>query len=282
MITPENFSENFNNENFKEIYNQTFEQFKANISEEKFVELSTIFHREANDLSMKYNNTLKVNFHRYSYMNDKETHFLIVAFTDKNDIVGIEFHLNHKYDTDNIWTKNEYYVPLEEAVVSAGGIGIFHNYHYQSDNQRYAYDFTNMIELYQHNGAPADLEAYFAYGSDVLAPLDGTVVEVKKDLLDNSIGTVNSEDPSGNYIIIEHDNHEYSLLAHLKRNSVKVKPGDKVKAKEVIAQVGNSGATTLPHLHFQIMSGKELNKDSIRVRFKNHETLTQGDRIEEL
>ncbi|MPZ23382.1 MAG: peptidoglycan DD-metalloendopeptidase family protein, partial [Dehalococcoidia bacterium] len=42
-------------------------------------------------------------------------------------------------------------------------------------------------------------------------------------------------------------------LMHLKRGSLLVQPGDVVQAGAPLAQVGNTGNTTQPHLHFQLM-----------------------------
>ena len=58
----------------------------------------------------------------------------------------------------------------------------------------------------------------------------------------------------GNYIIIDHGNSEYSVLVHLKKASLRVKKGDKVKRGDIIAQVGQSGLSTQPHLHFEVIS----------------------------
>jgi len=52
--------------------------------------------------------------------------------------------------------------------------------------------------------------------------------------------------------VIRHEDGEYSLLAHLKRDSVTVEPGDEVERGQVVAACGNSGISTEPHLHFQI------------------------------
>lgn len=57
---------------------------------------------------------------------------------------------------------------------------------------------------------------------------------------------------AGNYIIIDHGNGEFSLSAHLMPGSMRVKVGDTVKAGQVIGQLGSSGNSTEPHLHFQI------------------------------
>ncbi|MFC6721223.1 M23 family metallopeptidase [Halobacteriaceae archaeon SHR40] len=57
---------------------------------------------------------------------------------------------------------------------------------------------------------------------------------------------------AGNYVVIEHETGEYSLLAHLQENSVTVEPGQEVQRGEVVGRCGNSGNSTEPHLHFQL------------------------------
>ena len=60
---------------------------------------------------------------------------------------------------------------------------------------------------------------------------------------------------AGNLVIIKHqldDRVEYSSYGHLKTGSVTVKVGQSVRQGEKIAEVGNTGDSTLTHLHFQI------------------------------
>ena len=83
-----------------------------------------------------------------------------------------------------------------------------------------------------------------------MAAADGIVVFV------NDSSNIGGSNPiywnHTNFIVIEHSNGEYSRYDHLSYNSSKVRAGQNVKAGDVIAQVGMTGYTYLPHLHFQV------------------------------
>lgn len=108
-------------------------------------------------------------------------------------------------------------------------------------------------------------ENWFAYGSTIYAPANGTVVDVANDIPENSYKdseVVYPELPDGvdpiglgNHIVIDHGNGEFSLLLHMKPGSVRVKVNDHVKQGDPMGAVGFSGDTFLPHLHYQIMDG---------------------------
>ena len=53
-------------------------------------------------------------------------------------------------------------------------------------------------------------------------------------------------------MIIQHGSAEYSLLAHLRRGSVSVRVGEAVTRGQPVGECGNSGFSTVPHLHFQV------------------------------
>lgn len=57
----------------------------------------------------------------------------------------------------------------------------------------------------------------------------------------------------GNHVVVEHADGTHALYAHLRRGSARVRAGDEVEAGQVLAEVGNSGNTSEPHLHFQLM-----------------------------
>ncbi len=107
-------------------------------------------------------------------------------------------------------------------------------------------------------------------GSDVYAAADGRVVFVYPTLLsgwcDDSSSDCNHG--YGNQVTIEHVDANgkrfYTQYTHLKKNSIAASVGEDVMAGEKIAESGNSGKSTAPHLHFEINTGQEK-KDSTSV-----------------
>ncbi len=57
----------------------------------------------------------------------------------------------------------------------------------------------------------------------------------------------------GNHVVIDRGDGVYAVLAHLQRGSVRVGKGDAIRAGQVVAGCGNTGNTTEPHLHVQLM-----------------------------
>jgi murein DD-endopeptidase MepM/ murein hydrolase activator NlpD len=84
----------------------------------------------------------------------------------------------------------------------------------------------------------------------VLAAADGVVTLVKDD---SYIGGPSIEYwHDSNFIVIQHENGEYSRYDHLAHRSAAVRTGQCVKRGQVIARVGMTGFTYMPHLHFQV------------------------------
>lgn len=62
----------------------------------------------------------------------------------------------------------------------------------------------------------------------------------------------------GNHVTIRSDDGVYATVAHLRRGSLTVKVGDRVSAGSIIGQCGNSGNTSEPHVHAQLMDRVSL------------------------
>jgi urea transporter/murein DD-endopeptidase MepM/ murein hydrolase activator NlpD len=97
-------------------------------------------------------------------------------------------------------------------------------------------------------------EDYYCYGKPVVAPADGTVVEIRDMIEENQIGETNLEQNWGNSILIDHGYSLYSQLSHLQPGSFQVKKGDYVKKGRQLALCGSSGRSPEPHLHFQLQT----------------------------
>lgn len=89
-----------------------------------------------------------------------------------------------------------------------------------------------------------------AENTPVLAAADGIVAFVKDDSQIGGPGIEYWHD--SNFIVIQHPNDEYSRYDHLAYRSAVVRTGQYIKRGEVIALVGMTGFTYLPHLHFQV------------------------------
>ncbi|AHH04638.1 hypothetical protein BmHG_00781 [Borrelia miyamotoi] len=73
---------------------------------------------------------------------------------------------------------------------------------------------------------------------------------------------VGYNDIYGNFVLIEHKNGIKSLYGHL--NSCIVKKGDILRTGDIIGRVGQTGRSTGPHLHFEILK-KNLPVNPIKI-----------------
>jgi murein DD-endopeptidase MepM/ murein hydrolase activator NlpD len=88
----------------------------------------------------------------------------------------------------------------------------------------------------QHKG----LDVAAPVGSPIRAPLDGTVIDS---------GPASG---FGLWVRVRHADGTITLYGHIDRTLVEV--GQRVSAGQVIAEVGNRGRSTGPHLHFEVIA----------------------------
>jgi hypothetical protein len=128
--------------------------------------------------------------------------------------------------------------------------------------QRYAIDFVRVdvsAALAGDNpfahGDPTQNESYLTFGDDVLAVTDGQIVDVRDGMAENVPNVLPPPDvatAAGNYVVEALDDHRFALYAHVQPGSLRVRPGDRVRG-DVLALVGNTGNSSMPHLHFHVM-----------------------------
>ncbi len=104
-------------------------------------------------------------------------------------------------------------------------------------------------------------------GTDIFAARGGVVFEVTDT---NFRGGLDRERdaPAANVIRILHDDGTYGVYAHLNWNSIRVRPGDRVERGEYIADSGNTGFTSGPHLHFAVVRNAGMLPISVPFRFE--------------
>lgn len=105
-------------------------------------------------------------------------------------------------------------------------------------------------------------EAAMRQGVDVVAAAPGRVMAVRDGEPDISVKERGVEalggKDCGNRVAVSLGNGWLTDYCHLKAGSLRVKPGDEVQAGQVLAQVGMSGFTEYPHLHFSVRHGKQV------------------------
>lgn len=105
---------------------------------------------------------------------------------------------------------------------------------------------------------------YFCYGKNVIAPAEGEVVTVDDGIDDNPIGEINITKNWGNTVVIKHADNLYSKMSHLLKGSITVREGDRVKYGTKIGEVGNSGRSAYPHLHFQLQATEYIGSKTLK------------------
>ena len=226
----------------------------------------------------------------------------VFAFTGSRDSLRVKVEGDSGGKTKEVsgtlpikseFAKNTYIFPLR-GVSYVGWGASFHTGHRWAIPEEFALDIARLGgDGLSHKGDGARFADYYAYGTDVLAACDGTVVEAVNDLPEDPTAMQRPDESqeayfarlqneqagrlakgmtaiTGNYVMIDHGKSEYSFYAHLQPGSVRVHKGDRAKAGDVIGKLGSSGNSSEPHLHFHVCdSNNPLMSAGIPVNFRN-------------
>lgn len=154
----------------------------------------------------------------------------------------------------------------------------------------FAIDFSIIDSIGNKYSGKRDNNNYYIFGQTVYAPASGKVVKINNEYEDNIPGKMsfniqdlkaNKDLFPGNCVVIDHLNGEYSFLVHLKKGSVMVREGDMVTQGQPVGQVGNSGSSMYPHLHYQLSDGPDyINSNGLPVYFYNYILISGDKKIE--
>jgi hypothetical protein len=142
---------------------------------------------------------------------------------------------------------------------------------------RYAYDLSLVDSAGRmYRGAGGRNEDWYSWNAPVLSPGAGTVVAAESGEQDWEVGRTSLPDSIvlarpvalyGNYVVIDHGNGEFSLLAHMRQGSVTVRKGDRVRQGQQVGRVGFSGSVYTIHNHYQLQRGPEYDAEGIPSTF---------------
>ena len=126
---------------------------------------------------------------------------------------------------------------LGRHVLYAAGDTIVTNPHFIVREMRYAIDFLPLDEGSRTVIAPV--------GGQVVAAVDGHADDLPRR--DPARGAA----PLGNHVCVRSGEYDFSF-AHLARGSVQVRAGATVAVGDVLGEIGDSGRSAEPHLHFHV------------------------------
>jgi len=174
--------------------------------------------------------------------------------------------------------------------------------------ERYAFDFLQVD--WERRGRPfynahwlrylffgVPLNTCYCWGKEVYAPCDGEIIKVEDGYserqrvhlvsdsfvaLKNAL-TFNPEKDgmqpvAGNYIVMKCNNTVFAAFAHMQKGSITVTSGQSVKKGTMLGNVGHSGNSTAPHLHFQLMDRSDLLRaKGIPCAFERYDVFQSGE-----
>jgi murein DD-endopeptidase MepM/ murein hydrolase activator NlpD len=161
---------------------------------------------------------------------------------------------------------------MSRADVELGRVGADHDDSYL---YRLPYDDDVSFPIIQGYGAKLShrgterftLDFGMPVGTPVHAARDGVVV-----LVEDSHGAGCAREECGrfaNFVVVLHSDGTTGEYFHLERGSVRVRPGESVARGQWLARSGNTGFSTVPHLHFGVYrTGRDRTTESLAVRFQ--------------
>ena len=129
--------------------------------------------------------------------------------------------------------------------------------------ETFAIDWVRLQDNRLFTGDGADPADHFAFGAEVLAVADGTIVFVRDGMPEEApfmpaTSIRQSLDYAGNQVVQQIGPGIFAIYAHFQPGSIQVREGQSVTTGQVLGLLGNSGNSFAPHLHFQLSDGPDI------------------------
>jgi len=128
--------------------------------------------------------------------------------------------------------------------------------------ETFAIDWSRVKNDRIYDGDGSQNEQHYAFGADILAVADATVVIVQdgepEQVPNVRLVPQKSTELAGNLVVLEVEPNVFAAYVHLQPGSITVKVGDKVTVGQQLAHLGNSGNSSGPHLHFGLLDQANL------------------------
>jgi murein DD-endopeptidase MepM/ murein hydrolase activator NlpD len=179
---------------------------------------------------------------KYAHLEGMSNSKLLIATSKKLDILSKEAYIQSKsFDEVMKMALNK-----EEMLASIPAVQPITNRDLKRTASGWGYRFHPIYKVRKMHWG---MDFTAPVGTPIFATGNGTVIETS--------GSQKSRSDFGLCVVIDHGFGYQTLYGHM--NGFNVKEGQKVKRGEIIGYVGNSGASTAPHVHY------EVHKDGQRV-----------------
>jgi len=102
-------------------------------------------------------------------------------------------------------------------------------------------------------------------GTAVHAAREGLVINVAHKFFRSGLTPQFGDE--ANFVQVLHDDGTTAIYAHLQMDTIRVRPGQRVERGEYIANSGNTGFSSGPHLHFVVVRNAGFRSESVPVSF---------------
>lgn len=168
------------------------------------------------------------------------------------DTVRVEYNFTFGNPDGTHDSRYRYSLPFPKGTSYELIQGINGEFSHNTPYARYAYDFK------------------MPKGSIITAARGGVVGYVEESF--SAGGPDERYISKANHVVVCHDDGSIGIYVHLKQDGALVNIGDPVYVGKVIGLSGNSGYSSVPHLHFAVLIGS----NSVPIRFVSHGHLRAG------